>query len=90
MFIRKEFNEYDDDTFYFLYVTDEVRIETNGMEGLKIEDRNHNVTNIEDFTKYVNLEKDEYFQESLVNKYIDTIIEAVHVLYGHLEGENND
>ena len=90
MFIRKEFNQYDDDTFYFLYVTDEIRIETNGIKGLEIEDRNHNVTNIEDFTKYVNLEKDEYFQESLVNIYIDTIIEAVRVLYGHLEGENND
>jgi len=90
MLLRKEFNEYDGDTFYFLYVTDEIRIETNGMEGLKIEDRNHSVTNIEDFTKYVNLEKDEYFQESLVHKYIDTIIEAVNVLYDHLEGDNND
>ncbi|USL56774.1 hypothetical protein IAQ00_13735 [Pantoea ananatis] len=90
MFIRKEFNQYDDFTLYFLYVTDEVRIETNGMEGLQIEDRNHNVTNIEDFTNYVNLEKDEYFNESLVHKYIDTIIEAVNVLYDHLEGNNND
>lgn len=44
--MKIEFNIYDDDTFYFLYVTDEIRIETNGQEGLQIEDRQGNVQNI--------------------------------------------
>ena len=32
-----EFNTYDDGTYYFLYVTEEVRIETNGIDGLQLE-----------------------------------------------------
>lgn len=32
--IRMEFNTYDDGTYYFLYVTEEIRLETNGIDGL--------------------------------------------------------
>jgi hypothetical protein len=35
--IRMELNTYDDGTYYFLYVTEDVRIETNGFDGLQIE-----------------------------------------------------
>lgn len=35
--IRMEFNTYDDGTYYFLYVTEKVRIETNGADGLQME-----------------------------------------------------
>lgn len=36
--IRMEFNNCDD-TYYFLYFTEEVRIENNGIDGLQMETR---------------------------------------------------
>ncbi|MEZ0581362.1 hypothetical protein ACA373_00015 [Erwinia sp. STN24] len=80
--MKTEFNIYDDDTYYFLYVTDEVRIETDGIDGLMIEDRNCNLRKISDPMKYLTIknEPDEYFNESLINPHIDTLIEAVKVL----------
>ena len=61
--MKTEFNIYDDDTYYFLYVTDEVRIETDGIDGLLIEDRNYNLRSISDLMKYLTIENepDEYF-----------------------------
>lgn len=80
--MRIEFNIYDNDTFYFLYVTNEVRIETDGQEGLLIEDRNGEVHTISDLMKYLTIENepDMYFNESLLKLYIDTLIEAVELL----------
>lgn len=85
-----EFNLYDDDTFYFLYVTNELRIETDGQVGLLIEDRNGEVHTISDPMKYLTIEdhQDEYFNESLVNPHIDTLIEAVKVLNQNLLNSN--
>jgi hypothetical protein len=37
--IRMEFNIYEDGTYYFLYIDEDVRIETNGFDGLQIETR---------------------------------------------------
>ncbi|MDY0992782.1 hypothetical protein SOM38_01410 [Pantoea agglomerans] len=80
--MRIEFNLYDDDTFYFLYVTNEVRIETDGQEGLLIEDRNGEVQTICDPVKYLTIEQheDKYFNESLANTHLDTLIDAVKAL----------
>jgi hypothetical protein len=33
-----EFNTYDDDTFYYHYITDSVRISTDGYKGLILKD----------------------------------------------------
>lgn len=87
--MRIEFNLYDDDTFYFLYVTNEVRIETDGQEGLLIEDRNGEVHTISDPVKYltIEIEPDVYSNESLVNPHIDTLIEAVKVLIEMYDNE---
>lgn len=46
--IRIEFNTYDDGTYYFLYVTEEVRIETNGSDGLQMETRDSRVRDLGD------------------------------------------
>ena len=88
--MRIEFNVYDDDTLYFMYVTDLVRIETDGQEGLLIEDRQGEVHTISDPMKYLTIEQheDEYFQTSLVEPYLHTIIEAVEVLFQNLTSSN--
>lgn len=88
MLIKTEFNK-DEDSFYFLYVTDEVRIETDGVAGLTIEDRSYNKHSITDPIRYLTIEdhQDEYFQTSLVEPHLTTIIEAVKELYRLLEQE---
>ncbi|WP_335889553.1 hypothetical protein [Klebsiella quasipneumoniae] len=80
---RMEFNTYDDGTYYFLYVTEEVRIETNGSDGLQMETRDSMVRNLGDPFQYLTIKerKDEYFNESLINPHIDSVIKSVQVLY---------
>lgn len=80
--IRMEFNTYDDGTYYFLYVTEEVRIETNGIDGLQMETRDYKVRDLGDPFQYLTLRerKDEYFNESLINPFVDEVIKAVEVL----------
>lgn len=80
--IRIEFNTYDDGTYYFLYVTEEVRIETNGSDGLQMETRDSRVRDLGDTFQYLTIKerKDEYFNESLINSHIDTVIKSVQVL----------
>ncbi len=83
--IRLEFNTYDDGTHYFLYVTEEVRIETNGTDGLQIETRDSRVRDLGDPFQYLTIRerKDEYFNESLTNPYIELVIQAASLLnYG--------
>jgi len=83
--IRLEFNTYDDGTYYFLYVTEEVRIETNGTDGFQIETRDLRVRDLGDPFQYLTIRerKDEYFNESLTNPYIELVIQAASLLnYG--------
>lgn len=80
--IRMEFNTYQDDMYYFLYVTEEVRIETNGVSGIQLQTRDSRVRDLGDPFQYLTLRerKDEYFNESLINPYVDEVIKAVEVL----------
>lgn len=77
-----EFNTYQDDMYYFLYITEEVRIETNGVSGIQLQTRDSRVRNLGDPFQYLTLRerKDEYFNESLINPYVDEVIKAVEVL----------
>ncbi|HBX4393071.1 hypothetical protein H8F81_09420 [Klebsiella pneumoniae] len=81
--IRIEFNTYDDGTYYFLYITEEVRIETNGIDGLQVETRDSRVRDLGDPFKYLTIKerKDEYFNEAIVNPYIEELIRAVKIFY---------
>lgn len=81
--IRIEFNTYDDGTYYFLYVTEEVRIETNGSDGLQMETRDSRVRDLGDPFQYLTIKerKDEYFNEAIVNPYIEELIRAVKIFY---------
>ena len=87
-----EFNTYDDGTYYFLYVTEKVRIETNGAVGLQMETFDSRVRDLGDPFQYltINERKDEYFNESLINPYLDTLIKAVVILCTVLNGWHND
>ncbi|HCD7317631.1 TPA: hypothetical protein NK762_005168 [Enterobacter chengduensis] len=78
-----EFNTYDDGSYYFLYVTEEVRIETNGSDGLQMETRDSRVRDLGDPFQYLTIKerKDEYFNEAIVNPYIEALIIAVKVLH---------
>ena len=91
MILNIQFESYDDG-YYFLCVTDQIRIETDGQQGLVIEDRQGEVHTIPDPMKYLTIEQheDEYFQASLVEPYLTTIIEAVKTLYRHLNKEYPD
>ncbi|WP_127353335.1 hypothetical protein [Enterobacter asburiae] len=82
-----EFNTYDDGTYYFLYVTEEVRIETNGADGLQMETFDSRVRDLGDPFQYLTIKerKDEYFNESLINPFVDDVIKAVQVLYVNLD-----
>ncbi|WP_127341418.1 hypothetical protein [Enterobacter ludwigii] len=77
-----EFNTYDDGTYYFLYVTEEVRIETNGADGLQMETFDSRVRDLGEPFQYLTIRerKDEYYNESLRNQYLETVIEAVKIL----------
>lgn len=81
--IRIEFNTYDDGTYYFLYVSEEVRIETNGSDGLQMETRDSRVRDLGDPLQYLTIKqrKDEYFNESLINPYIDMVIKAAEIIF---------
>lgn len=82
--IRMEFNTYDDGTYYFLYVTEEVRIETNGIDGLQIETRDSRVRDLGEPFQYLTIRdrerKDDYFNEAIINPYIEVVIKAVEIL----------
>ncbi len=76
--IRMEFNTYDDGTYYFLYITEEVRIETNGINGLQMETRDWRVRDSGDPFQYLTIRKrkDKYFNEAIVNPYTEVLIIA--------------
>lgn len=80
--IRMEFNTYDDGTYYFLYITKEVRIETNGADGLQMENSGSRVRELGEPFQYLTIKerKDEYFNEALINPNIEVVIKAVEVL----------
>ncbi len=57
--LRTEFKTYDDDSFYFLYVTDKIRVETDGDSGLILELRGTYKQEPIDMDYYLNLPNDE-------------------------------
>lgn len=79
--LKIEYQTHNDDTCYFLYVTDTIRIETDGVQGLTLELPDGTVRKITDPQKYLTLEKDEYFNESLLHEHLDTLIKTVKTLF---------
>lgn len=79
MTLRTEFTHYEDDTVYFLYVTNNIRIETDGTSNLEIQHRSSFHTESLDTNRYLTIEDDEaaMCQEQLNNPYLQEIIEAV-------------
>ena len=83
--MRTEFEVLDDDTYYFLYVTDEVRIESTA-NGLVMELRGTYTTIPLDIELYLSCSdnRDNYFNLSTINPHIDICILAVQILQSHL------
>lgn len=90
--IRTEFQTYEDDSFYFLYVTDKLRIETDGSNGLVLELHGTYKKETIDMYYYLELQNDEaaYLQQLTVNPELETTIKAVQILYSHLQKEYPD
>lgn len=89
--LRTEFQTYDD-SFYFLYVTDKIRVETDGDSGLVPELHGTYKKETIDMYYYLELQNDEaaYFQQSTVNPELETTIKAVKALYSHLKRQYSD
>ncbi|ELE9265567.1 hypothetical protein RM355_001712 [Enterobacter kobei] len=79
MTLRTEFTLYEDDTIYFLYVTNNIRIETDGNSNLEIQRRSSFKAEPLDTNRYLTIEDDEaaMFQELLINPDLEDIIKAV-------------
>jgi len=101
MLLRKEFTVHENG-FYFLYVTDSIRVETPhhiptslpyGWEyEITVEDKLYYIKSIRmPILKYSKLDSDEaaYFQESTVTNHLDDIISASKELLHTLEKEFN-
>ncbi|CZY29450.1 hypothetical protein AABV78_003112 [Enterobacter hormaechei] len=81
--IRMEFSTYDDGTYYFLYVTEEVRIETNGIDGLQMETRDWRVWDLGEPFQYLTISerKDVYFNETIIKPNAEELTGAVKTLH---------
>lgn len=79
MAVRTEFIHYEDDTIYFLYVTNNIRIETDGNSNLEIQRRSSFHTEPLDTNRYLTIEDYEaaMFQELLINPDLEDMIKAV-------------
>ncbi|MEQ0737181.1 hypothetical protein [Enterobacter asburiae] len=90
--VRIKFQTYEDDSFYFLYVTDKIRVETDGDSGLVLELHGTYKKETIDMYYYLELQNDEaaYFQRLTVNHELETTIKAVQILYSHLQKEYPD
>ncbi|ABU77581.1 hypothetical protein ACI01D_000729 [Cronobacter sakazakii] len=77
--LRTKFTHYEDDTIYFLYVTQNIRIETDGTSNLEIQRRSSFKAEPLDTNRYLTIEDDEaaMFQEELINPDLEDMIKAV-------------
>ncbi|EIX1499947.1 hypothetical protein ACW2AV_000155 [Cronobacter sakazakii] len=87
MTFRTEFTHYEDDTIYFLYVTNSIRIETDGNSNLEIQRRSSFHTEPLDTNRYITIEDDEaaLFQEELINPDLEDMIKAVKLFTGFMD-----
>lgn len=78
-----EFSTYDEGTYYFLYVTEEVRIETNGIDGLQMETRDWRVWDLGEPFQYLTISerKDVYFNETIIKPNAEELTGAVKTLH---------
>jgi len=91
MTFRTEFTHYEDDTIYFLYVTNNIRIETDGNSNLEIQRRSSFHTEPLDTNRYLTIEDDEaaMFQELLINPDLENMIKAVKLFTRLMESIEN-
>lgn len=85
--LRTEFTHYEDDTIYFLYVTQNIRIETDGNSNLEIQRRSSFKAEPLDTNRYLTIEDDEaaMFQELLINPDLEDMVKAVKLFTGFMD-----
>lgn len=77
--LRIEYNN-TSDKYFFLYVTDEVRISCNDTNSFTVEDRDYQTIQIHNIWSYLDPSKDALFELSVLTQYSNEVINAVHVL----------
>lgn len=66
--------------YYFLYVTDEVRISTDDPDSFNLEYRDGSTVQIHNVWTYLVASKDALFELSLITQFSDEVLNAVKVL----------
>jgi hypothetical protein len=77
--LRVEYNN-NDGLYYFLYVTDEVRISTDNPDSFNLEYRDGSTGQIHNIWSYLNPSKDALFELSVLSQYSNEVLNAVQVL----------
>ncbi|KNC14296.1 hypothetical protein AC790_08835 [Pantoea sp. RIT-PI-b] len=77
--LRVEYN-YNEGKYYFLYVTDEVRISTDNPDSLNLECRDGSTVKIHYVWTYLEPTKDAFFALSLLTQHTDEVVNAVQIL----------
>lgn len=77
--LKIEYNN-TQDKFYFLYVTDEVRISSTDTNSFTVEDRDYRTVQIHSVWSYLNPSNDALFELSVLTQYSNEVLSAVKVL----------
>ena len=74
-----EFKQYDDGRYYYHYITNDIRICTDGTE-MTIENRDYDIKKIRNMWHYLNPSDEMLFQLGTLSDYVADICRAVTVL----------
>jgi hypothetical protein len=77
--LRVEYNN-NEGKYYFLYVTDEVRISTDNPDSFNLESKDGKTVQIHNISAYLEPTKDALFALSLVTQFSDEVRNALQVL----------
>lgn len=68
------------DKYFFMYVTDEVRISSTDTNSFTVEDKDYRAVQIHNIWSYLNPSQDALFELSVLTQYSSEVINAVQVL----------
>lgn len=77
--LRIEYNN-NDGQYYFLYVTDEVRISTTEPDSFNLEYKDGSTVQIHNIWAYLGATKDALFELNLLTQHTDEVLNAIQAL----------
>lgn len=77
--LRIEYNS-NEEKYYFLYVTDEVRISTDDPDSFNLECRDGSTVEVHNVWTYLNPTKEALFELRVLTEFSDEVLNAVKVL----------